>query len=143
MSIVVQAHNTTKRILQLVVICVNQKTTQHKYTHNATTCIMQPVNRLCVKQPWELKYLIMQSPTQNTTRISLVRISFIFTIPAFEIIIHSRLNYWLISVGQSYLIKKAHINPGNQSDHSIISVTLDWAKSRSNIREYKFNLGIF
>ena len=40
-------------------------------------------------------------------------------------IIHSRLDYWLVSIAMSYLLKGVTICSGNSSDHSRIKFTLD------------------
>ena len=54
--------------------------------------------------------------------------------------VRSRLDYFLTSIGISYLIKKTEIKPGNCSDHSIISITFDLADTIKRGRSYwKFN----
>ena len=55
-------------------------------------------------------------------------------------LVQSRLDYFLTSVSISYLIKKTEIKPGNCSDHSIISITLDLIDTIKRGRSYwKFN----
>ena len=40
-------------------------------------------------------------------------------------LVQSRLDYFLTSIGISYLIKKTEVKPCYSSDHSIINITLD------------------
>ena len=40
-------------------------------------------------------------------------------------LVQSRLDFWLVSIGLSYLITDTKIKPGNCSDHSIISLTVE------------------
>ena len=55
-------------------------------------------------------------------------------------LVQSRLDYFLTSIGISYLIKKSEIKPGNCSDQSIISITLDLLDTPKRGRSYwKFN----
>ena len=54
--------------------------------------------------------------------------------------IHSRLDYWLVSIGLAYLIKKVLISPGNSSDHSIISLNIDLINTQRRGKGFwKFN----
>ena len=55
-------------------------------------------------------------------------------------LVQSRLDYWLVSTGLSYLIKDAKIKPGNSSDHSIITIDLNLAGTVKREKGYwKFN----
>ena len=55
-------------------------------------------------------------------------------------IIHSRLDYWLVSISLSYLIKKVSIHPGNSSGHSLIAITLDLLNTQRRGKGFwKFN----
>ena len=54
--------------------------------------------------------------------------------------IHSRLDYWFLSVGLSYLIQLIEIHPGNRSDHSLINLTLDLQETQQRGKGFwKFN----
>ena len=55
--------------------------------------------------------------------------------------VHSRLDFWLISIGLSYLIKQILINPGNGSAHSLISIFIDQTETQTRSRGgyWKFN----
>ena len=55
-------------------------------------------------------------------------------------LVQSRLDYFLTSIGISYMIKKTEIKPGNSSDHSIITITLDLLDTLKRGKGYwKFN----
>ena len=55
-------------------------------------------------------------------------------------IIQSRLDYWLVSIGLSYLIKNVKISPGNSSDHSLISFNIDLTNTQRRGKGFwKFN----
>ena len=55
-------------------------------------------------------------------------------------LVQSRLDYFLTSLGISYLIKKNEIKPGNSSNHSIITITLDLIDTLKRGKGYwKFN----
>ena len=55
-------------------------------------------------------------------------------------VVHSRLDYWLISTSISYLVKTTTINIGNSSDHSLISITLDLTETQQRGKGFwKFN----
>ena len=55
-------------------------------------------------------------------------------------IIQSRLDYWLISVGLTYLIQSTTIKPGNSFDHSIISLILKISGTNKRGKgHWKFN----
>ena len=55
-------------------------------------------------------------------------------------IVQSRLDYILTSLSITYLISNTQISPGNSSDHSIISISLDITKTAKRGKGYwKFN----
>ena len=55
-------------------------------------------------------------------------------------LVQSRLDYWLVSIGLSYLIKHVTICPGNCSDHSLITFTLDLVNTQRRGKGFwKFN----
>ena len=55
-------------------------------------------------------------------------------------LVQSRIDFWLVSTSVEYQIESNAIKPGNNSDHSIISITLELLDSQKRGRGFwKFN----